>query len=229
MIYVNLLQGGEIHLQNYKSKVEIIYENIKKDIISGVYKPGDRIVISKVAKQNKVSEIPVREAIRMLETEDMVETYPHVGPVVTEIKEADVLECYLIRGILEGFAARESVDCMTDEDIENLTKIIELMKKALDNKDLVEYGILNRKFHNYINSVNPHVRLYKMINELWDKWERTRAVFVLSPKRSTDSLTEHNKILEMIKEKKYDELEMFVRDHRMRAAKSLISSAKTKK
>ena len=171
-------------MQNYKSKVEIIYENIKKDIISGVYKPGDRIVISKVAKQNKVSEIPVREAIRMLETEDMVETYPHVGPVVTEIKEADVLECYLIRGILEGFAARESVDCMTDEDIENLTKIIELMKKALDNKDLVEYGILNRKFHNYINSVNPHVRLYKMINELWDKWERTRAVFVLSPKRS---------------------------------------------
>ncbi|TYP49802.1 GntR family transcriptional regulator [Thermosediminibacter litoriperuensis] len=213
-------------MQNYKSKVEIIYESLKKDIISGVYKPGDRIVISKVARENGVSEIPVREAIRMLETEDLVEIYPHIGPVVTEFKEADILETYLIRGVLEGFAARESIDYMTDEDIGELTKIIKHMKEALVSNNYVEYGILNRKFHNYITSINPHKRLYELINELWNKWERTRAVFVLSPERSGESLAEHEKIVELIKEKKYDELEMFVREHRRRAAESLIRSIK---
>ncbi|KUK13586.1 MAG: GntR family transcriptional regulator [Synergistetes bacterium] len=210
----------------YKTKVEIVYEKLKEDIVSGVYKPGDRLVIGRIAQEFGISETPVREALRILESEGLVEIKTHVGPVVKEIDEVDVMESYIIRGVLEGFAARESVDYFTDKELRKLEKLLDEMRKALESEDYVKYGNLNKSFHSFICSLTPYRKLYELIMELWNKWERTRAVFMLAPGRGEESLLEHEKIVELIKERKKEELEFFIREHRKKAAESLVKALK---
>lgn len=210
-------------MKKYKTKVEIVYENLKEDIVSGIFKPGERIVISQIAKLNEVSDIPVREAIRILASENLITILPNVGPIVSEIEEEDVIEHFMIRGILEGYASRLSIDYITEEKAVELQSIIEKMKKSITESNLKEYGELNKLFHCSIYESIPYPTLYRMIIELWDRWERTRSVFVLAPERLMESIGEHEKILELIKEKKYDEVESFIRDHKMHAATRLYN------
>ena len=69
-------------MKQYKTKVDLIYDILIKDIESGRYKPGERLVISQISKNNEVSDIPVREAIRRLESEGYVQLNANYGPVV---------------------------------------------------------------------------------------------------------------------------------------------------
>ncbi|MCS7233319.1 MAG: GntR family transcriptional regulator [Synergistetes bacterium] len=213
----------------YKTKVEAVYEKLRENIVSGVYKPGERLVIGKIAQELGVSETPIREALRILEREGLVEIRSHVGPVVRGVEDVDIMESYIIRGVLEGFAAREGVDRFTEKDFKRLEELLGEMRKALENKDYVRYGNLNKEFHAYICSLNPYKKLYELIMELWNRWERTRAVFMLSPDRGEESLLEHEKIVELIKNKKKEELETFIREHRKRAAESFIKALKESK
>lgn len=213
-------------MKMFKSKVDIVYEKLKEDILSGVYKPGDRIIISQIAKQNEISDIPVREAVRLLESGGFIEILPNVGPIVTELEEGEVLQYFMIKGVLEGFAARLSIDHLSLEDLDELENINKQMKKAYTMGDLKEYGVLNKQFHCNMYAVIPYTQIYKMIVEIWDKWERMRSVFVMAPVRAKESMEEHDKMLVLIKEKKYDELEHFVREHKMRTSDILLDCIK---
>lgn len=215
-------------MQTYKSKVDIIYEKLKEDIITGMFKPGERIIISQIAKQNNISDIPVREAIRILESENLITVLPNVGPIVSEFKESDIMEHFMIRGILEGYAARLSIDYINNEKLAELELLIDRMRKTAEVSDFKEYGLLNQLFHCSIYETTPYATLYQMIIELWDRWERTRSVFVLAPQRISESIGEHEKILQLIKEKKHVELEDYIRNHKMQAATRLINYLRNK-
>ena len=208
-------------MQKFKSKVDIIYEKLKEDIISGVYKPGERLVISFISKQNKISDIPVREAIRILESENLINSVPNVGPVVTELQIEDILESLMIRGILEGQAARLSIDYITKEKMLDLENILVKMNKAIQESDIKLYGELNILFHRSIYEKIPYPLLNKMIVDLRECQERTRTVFTLAPERIKESIGEHEKVLELIKGKKYDEIDAYMRNHRMATASRL--------
>jgi DNA-binding GntR family transcriptional regulator len=205
-------------MKTFHSKVDLIYEKIKDMINDGEYKPSERLVISKIAKDNNISYIPVREAIRMLESDGLVTVIPNVGPIVTELKQEDISEHFMIRGLLEGYATRLSIDSLTGQQLAELEDMIEKMKEAYKTNEMKVYSKLNKDFHQLIYSSIPQEGLLKMINELWDKWERTRSVFLLAPERSWESIVEHEKIVTCIKEKKYDEVEFLVREHRGRTA-----------
>ncbi|HML38423.1 MAG TPA: GntR family transcriptional regulator [Bacillota bacterium] len=216
-------------MRKYKTKVEIIYEVLKESIITGIYKPGDRITIAQVAKDNEVSEIPVRESLRMLESEGLIDIKPNIGPVVSIISEEDILEQFEIRGVLEGYATRQSIDNLEESDLLELESIVGKMKAAIEEQDFQEYGELNRMFHSYIHESCGNLILSNMITDLLNRWERNRSVFYLAPQRSKESLEEHYRIIELIKEKKGKEVEEFVRIHKQKSALKLIEYLKQNK
>jgi len=74
----------------FKTKSDIIYQELKADIIDGKYEPGERIVISEVAKKYGASDIPVREAMRHLESDGLIQNTPYVGAVVTNFDIDDI-------------------------------------------------------------------------------------------------------------------------------------------
>ena len=205
----------------YKSKVDIIYELLMKGITSGVYKCGDRLVIRQIAQQNSISEIPVREAIRRLESEGYVTIHPNQGAMVSMMTASDVLEIFQLKGLLEGYATRMAIDYLTEKDYEELRQINEELRRATKEHEFGLCGELNMKFHLRIYDCLPQRRLTDMIVELWKKWQITKSVFKHSPDRSMHSVCDHESILHLMKEKRCDEVEMLVRDHKFRAGYEL--------
>lgn len=205
----------------YKTKVDIIYDILIDNISKGVYKAGERLVISQISKDNHISDIPVREAIRRLESEGYVQIHPNQGAVISEFTRERLIEIFQIKAVLEGYAARLSVDYITPRDIRELQNINNQLAKALEEGNHKKYSQLNIRFHLRIYECMPQKKLYGMIQDLWKKYSITQSVFSLAPKCMTNSIQEHKEIIRLLEEKKADELELVMRRHKMRAGHEL--------
>jgi DNA-binding GntR family transcriptional regulator len=195
---------------------------LRENIVSGNLEPGTRLIIKKIAQDLGVSEIPVREAIRMLEAQGLVTMTPHAGAQVATFDIDDIREVTAIRSLLEGYAARSAIPFIDDADIREFEDYIDEMKRYVEIGDNTNFGILNRKFHQKLYEKSPYKRMYRMIYEIWDGSERTRAVFSLSKKRPQESIREHQAIISALKEKDGDKVERLVREHRQRVGSILI-------
>lgn len=210
------------------TKLELVYNVLRENIMSGNLEPGKRLVIKKIAQELGVSEIPVREAIRSLEAQGLVTMAPHAGAQVAKFNAHDVEEIMELRSILEGYAARTAIPNITGEVLAQLKDYLNQMKKRADEGDFVEFGVLNRKFHQIIYELTPNKRLYRMITDILNEFERTRSVFGLSKKRSEDSLKEHTAILEALVEGDGDRVERLIREHRQAVGHILASIVTSK-
>lgn len=208
------------------TKLEIVFNVLKENILNGNLQPGSRLVIKKIAQELGVSEIPVREAIRMLESQGLVIITPHAGAEVASFNVEDIEEIFNIRGLLEGYAARTALPNITKEIIDDLNKCIEDMRQCVKKGDAAAFGVLNRDFHRKIYALSPYKRLYRMLFELWDGAERTRAVFSFAKSRPQESLKEHEEIVKMLIEGDGEKVEQVVRKHKECVGKVFIESIK---
>ncbi|MCL2569222.1 MAG: GntR family transcriptional regulator [Oscillospiraceae bacterium] len=213
-------------MNEYKSKVDIVYGSLLDRILNGTYNPGERMVISKMAREYGVSEIPVREAIRRLESEGYVTINANHGAVVKDMDTDQITQMFQIRGVLEGYATRVCVDYLQPEDFQKLEEINESMLRALKNDEASLYSELNIKFHLAIYECLPMFELYNMISDLWKKWQITSRVFNVAPSRASESYDEHKEILELLTKKEYDKVEMAVRRHKFKACQRFIEYSK---
>ncbi len=133
----------------FKTKTEVVHERIREEIIAGKIKPGQRLVMSDLAKDFGLSEIPVSEAIRRLESEGIVQFTPHVGAVVSEINEKEFLELYIIRIELESLATRLAAPHIKGKDIDFLYNLIQKAETAIKQSKNEKLGPLNKDFHIY--------------------------------------------------------------------------------
>ena len=146
-----------------------VYEALRKDIIEGRMKPGQKIIMSEVAKNLGLSDIPVREAIRRLESEGYVHFTPHIGAIVSELDANKIIELYLIRIELESLATRLAVDHITSGDIDFLIKKNQDMERAVKAEKYEKLGALNKEFHLRIYQAAPYPTLTQLIEDLWGK------------------------------------------------------------
>ena len=210
-------------MEKYKSKVDIIYDLLMTDIAKGVYRQDDRLVISQIARQNNVSDIPVREALRRLESEGYVKISANQGATVCAFSIDRLLEIIRIKSVLEGYATRLSIDYVTPALLKKLRILNGQMKKAVDAGNYPKYSELNVKFHMSIYEATPYTELYNMIQDLWRKWSITRSVFAVDPNRMQESTREHEEIIRLLEERQYDQVEQYVRLHKQRTETVFLS------
>ena len=205
-----------------------VYEALRKDIIEGRLKPGQKIIMSEVAKEFGLSDIPVREAIRRLESEGYVHFTPHVGAIVSELDGDKIIELYLIRTELESLATRLAVPHVTSRDIDFLIKKNQEMELAIQAEKLEKLGALNKEFHLRIYRAAPYPTLTQLIEDLWEKMERTQCVFSFVPERAVESVEEHKKIIEALTAKDTKLAEQLVKNQKsftMRALQRFIKES----
>ncbi len=205
----------------FKTKNEAVYETLRRDIIDGKLKPGEKIVISNLAKEFGFSEIPIREAIKKLESEGLLQVTPHVGTMVSKIDGKEAIEIYLIRIELESLAANLATPHLKEADLDFLENKIQEMESATDQRNYEKMGALNKDFHLRIYRATPYPYLFKLIVDLWEKVHRTRGVFALVPERAIASVEEHKKILAAIKEGDASLVTQLVRDQKRSSMKAL--------
>lgn len=121
------------------------YERLREDIRSGALPPGARLTETEIAERLAISRTPVREAIRRLEAEGLVDHQPRSGAVVRRLDYPEIMELYEMRTVLEGTAARLAARAASPMELEELTAIYAEMAQATGNPDRL-VG-LNRLFH----------------------------------------------------------------------------------
>lgn len=204
-------------MDGYRSKVDVIYEFLLEKIGHRKYKQGSKLVISQIAREVGTSEIPVREALRRLESEGYVEIRVNQGAFVTERINEKILSAFQIRGVLEGFATRIAIDYMTQEAYNDLDILNRRMEQCIEQGTHDLFGQYNMEFHQRIYAQIPQVDLRDMITDLWKRWSITKSVFALASYASQEILEQHYMIIEMMKNKQYEEVETLVRIHKFRS------------
>jgi len=146
-----------------KTIENVVYETLKKAIYSGYLSPGVRLVESTLAKELNVGRTPLREAIKKLGAEGLLEILPNKGATVTRLSPEDVEEMYLIGGVLEGIAAATAVERLESEDIRKLKDFHTQMKDEKLQKNYVEWMSVNYRFHHiYLKAYDKPVLLRKI-------------------------------------------------------------------
>ena len=142
---------------------EIVLEALRQAILEGVLAPGARLRQEDLAAVFDTSRIPVREALRALEYEGLVESEPHRGFTVTSLDADEIDEVYELRILLESEAVRIAVPLLTDADLATLGVLYEEM---VDEDDPDKQLASRERFYLYLYSVSGRQRLVGMIARL---------------------------------------------------------------
>ncbi len=142
-----------------------VTQALRQAILAGVYRPGDHLIEAEIAQRMGVSHGPVREALRELESEDLVVIELHRGAFVRSFTADDIREVYQFRSAIETASVRLAVDRLTDADLAALEDLIVAMRLAGSEGDLERLIELDLEFHRQLCALSGNRRMY----EAWQR------------------------------------------------------------
>ncbi|MGI9951733.1 GntR family transcriptional regulator [Moorellaceae bacterium AZ2] len=202
-----------LDLSSYQPVRREVYHILREAILTGKLKPGERMVERHLARQLGVSRTPVREAIRKLELEGLVEHVPRRGVVVARISKREAWEIYNIRAVLEGLAARLAAENITPKQLERLEELVKAMEEAWARRDMEVLQKLHVEYNGLIYQAAESPRLEQMITNLAEYIVGFTKVGYAVPGRINTATREHREILEALKARDADRAEKLARQH----------------
>lgn len=172
-----------------------VYERIRKAIIRGHYKPGQRLQEKDVAEELGTSRTPVREALRKLEVERFVQHFPHKGTVVSEVSLNEVDELYQVRQLLEIFIARRAALNATPEDVARLREILQRSEACVEDEDILNSV---EEFNDALFELSDAVNLIEINRRIRETLQRVMTSNHLNPVRRKEAHREHELIVEAL-------------------------------
>jgi len=207
----NKLEG--IRVAKKKSLREEVYESLRRSILHGKLKAGQRLIEEQLAHQIGISRTPVREAFHKLERDELVSRLPKKGFAVREFTKADVEEIFGIRSALESYAAYLATLHISAERISALEKNIDETEKAMESGDYDKVVQLHTEFHNVLYRSCKSKKLLDMINNYSDYFYRYRPALVHTESGFKSSIEDHRHMLEAMKKRNPRLVERMVRRH----------------
>lgn len=179
------------------SLADQVYERLENDILSGKYKRGEILTELKISEALGVSRTPVREAIRRLADEHIIEEGTR-GCVVLGITREDLCDIYEIRCLIEGMAAQRAAECITKQELEKLRELVDLQEFYASKKDADHIKTVDNDFHELIYRFSGSNIIYTTLMPLHKKIQKYRKAAVEDEMRSEQSYAEHKAILEAL-------------------------------
>jgi len=190
-----------VDLDNYKPLREVVFETLREAIIKGDLAPGERLMEVQVAEELGVSRTPVREAIRKLELDGLVIMVPRKGAYVADISMRDLSDVFEVRRALEGLAAELAADRATDEEIEELERMLVRISESIEENRVRDTVELDTQFHEMLYAASRNERLRGILSQLREQIHRFRLQSWTRPGRARVALEEHRGIVEAVAER----------------------------
>lgn len=203
----------ELKLDKYKPLREVVFESIRGAIISGILKPGERLMEVQLAEKLGVSRTPIREAIRKLELEGLVIMIPRKGAYVADLSIKDITDVLEVRGALESLAAGLAALRMTEEEIEDLEMIAVQFNQAIEENDMDKMVQKDIEFHDKIFKATRNERLIQISNNLREQVQRFRIMYIEKSNKSKKLAKDHYEIAEAISQRNIDKAEELAKKH----------------
>lgn len=188
----------DFDIQNHRPLREIVYEELRMQILTGKIKPGTRMMEIELAQDMDVSRTPIREAIRKLEKEGLVVIKPRKGAYASEVSIKDMVDILEVRGTLEGLAASYAAERMTSKEKEELIDISKKFDEAVARGDMAEMISYDTKFHHLIVESSRNNHLIHMVEQLQELVLRFRYIYYKDFKRAEEMSPEHRRISDAI-------------------------------
>jgi len=199
---------------NSKSKKAIVYESLKKRIITHLLKPGDPLNESVLSQELKTSKTPIREALQQLEKEGLVENIPGKGSFVSKISFQDIREIFEIRELLECETIKRAVAKVDPSKVKQLRDKF-VSTEGENGRAAASHFRSGDQIHTFIFETLGNSRLIEIYKRLQDHVVRNRIYFFdqSHPGRSEESFKEHLEILEAMEAQDPPRAERAVRNH----------------
>jgi len=202
---------------NYYTLSEIVYEKIKDSIITHVYKFGSRLYLKNLSAEMNVSMIPVREALRKLEQEGLIEIIPNRGAIVKTYTIKDLIEIYDLRRQLESLAVEILVNKINQSNLDKLKRICEMDEKSLGKGNLEDHNKYNRKFHESLINFSQNSRLIKFYNELSGQMYTLVSITTIlaytNGEGAKHNIRKHREIIKAIEQKDAEQAKKIIQEH----------------
>lgn len=181
------IQRQSLHLE--------VADNLREMIVEGVLPPGQRISEGDLCEQFGISRTPMREALKVLASEGLVEIKPNRGTRVSEITAEDINELFEAVSGIERLCGELATAKLTDTDLAHLKSLHERMTRHFNNGQRHEYFRLNQETHNLIVQLSGNSVLQEVHANIMIKVKRARYLAILSVERWEESVQEHAGIL----------------------------------
>ncbi|WP_256208265.1 GntR family transcriptional regulator [Paenibacillus sp. CF384] len=155
---------------------EHVYADLKKAILEGVLQPGARLIVTEIAGKYQISQAPVREALERLKQEGLISGIPNKGSVVAAITAKEIRDIFVLREIIEGFAVRQSMPLLTEEDYDYLHHIIAEMDIANQQQEMMRILELDMDFHAFFYKRCDNQAVLELWNHMRSKVMRFMAI-----------------------------------------------------
>lgn len=188
-----------------------VADALRTAILDGDYAPGDRIRQEDLADRYGASRVPVREALRTLESEGLVTLVANTGAWVTQISLAECEEMYQIRERIEPLLLRFNVPLVPDEELARLQGLATAMESA----DVEEFLALDRDFHLSCYAFAPTSVLHDLAVQLWNRTQHYRRAFtrVFRAEGDRSAHHDHHLIVAALRRRDADEAERVLAGH----------------
>ena len=188
----------EVNMNEYLPLRDVVFNTLRKAILRGELKPGERLMEIQLANKLGVSRTPIREAIRKLELEGLVLMIPRKGAEVAQITEKKMQDVLEVRKALEELSVQLACERITPEQVEEMKMAAEDFRKVLKSGDVTKIAEADVKFHDIIFAATNNQRLITLLNNLREQMYRFRVEYLKQKECYPQLLEEHDKLIALI-------------------------------
>lgn len=205
-----------------------VYSILKKDIVSGFYKPGDWLQETDLANRLQVSRSPIREALRQLKADGLVIEQPNKGSFVRVFTTQEMIEIFEVREMLESYAILHLDRELEKEEIDKLNSYREEFIRFHEENDLDSYTDTDSRFHRNLIRLIKNSILLDLYQKVRNMNRLFRIMSLSTKERFDESCVEHVGMIDLIKEGKLTEAKQINHTHLSKAKDTAIAHIKKK-
>lgn len=218
-------------MSNYDVKQEVtdkyslrgrVFHKLREDILSGRYQEHEELREVAISEEMGVSRTPVREALRQLELEGLIQIIPNKGAYVTGITMKDVKDIYMIRSLLEGLCARWATVNISKEQMEEMEENVYLARFHAEKGHYEQLAQLDNRFHEILYEACDSKILEHQLKDFHEYVLRVRKKTLANVNRGLKSNEEHSRIMEAIKAGDADKAEELANRHILNAYENMV-------
>jgi DNA-binding GntR family transcriptional regulator len=216
----------KVNLNDYKPLRDVIFDTLREAIIVGELKPGERLMEVQLAQKMGVSRTPVREAIRKLELEGLVEMLPRKGAHIADLSVKDIMDVLEVRATLDGLATSLSAARISDEEIKELKHVQDQFVNYVEKENLQGSIKKDVEFHDIIYRSSRNDKLIQISNNLREQVQRFRVIYIKDASSTRELIREHNEIIEAITSRDSEAARRTAQTHIKNQEEAIIRSVK---
>ena len=182
-----------INTNEYLPLRDVVFNTLRDAILTGKLVPGERLMENQLADKLGVSRTPVREALRMLELENLVELVPRKGAQVLDMSEKDITNILEVRSALEGLATSVACKKMSKEDLQQLKNLEVDFEKAVADNDVEHFVDIDEDFHDLIFAATENDKLINIFRNLRIQLYRYRMAQAKNNETSMSTIVAHHR------------------------------------